>query len=35
MEKDVNTSGWPWRRKKKEEQDWRMMPYVNKYSVDI
>ena len=23
----ANTSGWPWRRKKKEEQDWRMMQY--------
>ena len=24
----ANTSGWPWRRKKKEEEDWRMMPYM-------
>ena len=21
----ANSSGWPWRQKKKEEQDWRML----------
>ena len=24
-----NSSGWPWRRKKKEEQDWRMIQLPN------
>ena len=24
----TNTSGWPWRQKKKEEQDWRMIQQV-------
>ena len=24
----ANTSGWPWRWTKKEEQDWKMMPYM-------
>ena len=23
----ANSSGWPWRQKKKEEQDWRIMHY--------
>ena len=25
----ANSSGWPWRQKKKEEQDWRMMLLPN------
>ena len=25
----TNTSGWPWRQKKKKEQDWRMMQLPN------
>ena len=25
----ANSSGWPWRQKKKEEQDWRMMQLPN------
>ena len=29
LEKVVNSSGWSWRWKKKEEQDWRMMQLPN------
>ena len=25
----ANSSGWPWRQKKKEEQDWRMLQLPN------
>ena len=25
----ANSSGWPWRQKKKEEQDWRMLQLLS------